>query len=387
MNYAASVKSGPASFGPNLASRIAFCKPPAVDSKMRFGVFWPYSDTILPSKLLVERNPDVMNIDAHLALAQATEEAGFDVILVADGFTTISERAVEIRFQDPTTNAITLAPPLIMATTRIGVVSTIHTTYMHPVQIARYGAQLATLSGGRWGWNIVAGRRLGEAQLFGYDDVPDHNLRYDMADECVRIVRQIWENPRGVDFHGKLFNVKGRLRGPYPSERPLLVSAASSGRGHAFAIEHCDYLFATVSSEKGIVEIREDLEERAAAAGRMRPPILITAIVLVRDRPGEAEREYDEILASLDSEIFGALSESRAKITQGGKMTDFPTFLGTEEEVAQQIINLHRKTGVTGLMFRLPYWKPEEVLRLRPVFARLADAGIWTAPSDRGFSW
>ncbi|MSQ70696.1 MAG: LLM class flavin-dependent oxidoreductase [Betaproteobacteria bacterium] len=387
MSHELNKTPGGADFGPGLAQRIAFRKPPPADSTMRFGIFWPYSDTFQPSTLLVERNPDVMDIGNHLALARATEEAGFDVILIADGFTTLSDRAVDIHFQDPSTNAVTLAPPLIMATSRIGIVSTIHTTYMHPVQIARYGAQLDALSGGRWGWNIVAGHRMKEALLFGFNDLPGHDLRYEMADECVRLIREIWESPKGVDHQGKHFTVKGRLRGPYPQGRPLLVSAASSGRGHDFAIEHCDYLFATVASALGIVEIRKDLEQRAADAKKAMPPLLTTAIVLVRDAPGEAEREYAEIMDSVDAEVFGMLGESRSTIIQGGKMADFPIFLGTAEQVAQQIIDLHRETGLTGLMFRLPYWTPEEVSRLKPVFARLEQAGVWIDPANRNYSW
>lgn len=387
MNDALAKAPERAKFDRDIAKKIAFRKALPSDTKMRMGIFWPYSDTIQPSMSLAENNPDVMDIGAHIELAQAVEQAGFDCILVADGFTTLSERAVEIRYQDPTTNAITLIPPLILATTRIGIVSTIHTTYMHPVQIARYGAQLDALSGGRWGWNIVAGHRVKESLLFGYTELPAHDLRYDMADECVRLIREIWESPRGVDHKGKFFTVKGRIRGPYPQGRPLLVSAASSGRGHAFAIEHCDYLFANVADAQGLLDIRRDLEKRAADAGKAMPPILITAIVLVRDKPGEAEREYEEIMNSCDPEVLGMMSASRSKITQGGKQSDFPTFLGTADQVAQQIIDLHGETGLTGLMFRIPYWKPEEIARLEPVFAKLEQAGVWTHPANRNHSW
>jgi FMNH2-dependent dimethyl sulfone monooxygenase len=371
----------------NLAERIAYSKPRGSDGKMRLGIFWPHSRTIFPSELLVARNPDTLKVDNHMHLAKAAEDVGIDCLLIADGYASMSDRASEIQFNDPSTHGLLSAVPLIMATERSGILSTIHTTFLHPVQIARFGSHLSSLSGGRWGWNIVAGRRLAEAQLFGYDDVLDHDLRYDMADECVRVVRDLWSHPKGLDHKGKLFRVKGRMRGPFPKEQPLLVSAASSGRGHAFAIEHCDYLFATVSGPQGICEIRDDLGKRAAEVGKPAPPVLITAIILVRDRPGEAEREYAEIVESLDPVVHGAVSVSHAQITQGGEMTDFPTLLGTAEEVAEKIMHLHDQTGVTGLMFRLPYWIPQEVLRLGAVFERLEQFGIWTNPAARQYSW
>jgi alkanesulfonate monooxygenase SsuD/methylene tetrahydromethanopterin reductase-like flavin-dependent oxidoreductase (luciferase family) len=62
-------------------------------------------------------------------------------------------------------------------------------------------------------------------------------------------------------------------------------------------------------------------------------------------------------------------------------------FLGTADEVAEQIIALRRETGIAGLMFRLPLWLPEEALRLTRVFAQLERAGVWKPPAERDFSW
>jgi alkanesulfonate monooxygenase SsuD/methylene tetrahydromethanopterin reductase-like flavin-dependent oxidoreductase (luciferase family) len=370
-----------------LSARMRFRKPRLRDGKLRFGIFWPYSQTTMPSQMLAERNPDVMDLDNHMRLAQAVEEAGLDMILVADGYAVPSPRAAEILFQDPSTHAVIWAVPLIMATRRIGIVSTIHTTFFHPVQIARFGSHLAHLSGGRWGWNIVAGHRVGEARLFGHDQLLDHDFRYRQAEETLQVALKIWDSPDGVDHQGEMFKVQGRMRGPRPPERPVLVNAASSSTGRSFATRYCDFLFATVSDEEGIVSIARDLQARGADMGREPPPILITAIIFVRPGQGAAQREYDEIIGSLDPVVQGALSESRSRITQGGKMTDFPIIVGTEDEVAEQIIALHRVTGVGGLMFRLIYWTPQEIATLLPVFDRLERAGVWTRPEQRGHSW
>jgi alkanesulfonate monooxygenase SsuD/methylene tetrahydromethanopterin reductase-like flavin-dependent oxidoreductase (luciferase family) len=373
--------------GESLSARMRFRKPRLRDGKLRFGIFWPYSQTTMPSEMLAQRNPDVMDLDNHMRLAQSVEQAGFDMILVADGYAVPSTRAHEIMFQDPSTHAVIWTVPLIMATRRIGIVSTIHTTFFHPVQIARFGSHLAHLSGGRWGWNIVAGHRIGEARLFGHDQLLDHDVRYRQAEETLQVALKIWENPSGIDHDGEMFKVHGRMRGPFPPERPVLVNAASSATGRAFATRHCDFLFATVSDEAGIVTIADDLRARAAEAGRAPLPILITALVMVRPGAGAARREYDEIIASLDPVVQGALSEARGRITQGGKMTDFPVILGTEAEVAEQIIALYRNTGVGGLMLRLIYWTPQEIATLLPVLERLERAGVWVPPERRGHSW
>lgn len=369
------------------AARPAVAKPRLRDGTMRFGIFWPYAQTALPTTLLIERNPDVMDVTNHIRLARAVEQAGFDAILLPDGYAAQSHEASEIKFLDPSTSGVIWAVPLIMATKRIGIFSTLHTTYLHPLHIARFGAHLSHLSGGRWGWNIVAGHRITEASLFGYEELPDHENRYARAEEMVRIVRKLWESPLGVDHQSDLFKVRGRMRGPFPVGSPALVSAASSGRGHDFAIAHCDYLFGQVSQESGISEIISDMTARAEAANKPPPPLLITAVVLIRDEPGLARQHIEELYASFDPVVFDQLIGSRGRITQGGKVTDFPILAGTTDEVAEQIIDLHRRTGVSGLVLRMPYWAPEEALRLAPVFAKLQKAGVWSPPEARDYCW
>ena len=134
------------------------------DSSMRFGVFWPYSRTLIPSATIAERNPDVLELDNHIQLAQAAEAVGIDFALVADGYAPASAENSKIGFQDPSTNAVILAVPLLLATKHLGIISTMHTRFLHPVVIARLGAHLDWVGGGRWGWNVVNGFRPHEAR-------------------------------------------------------------------------------------------------------------------------------------------------------------------------------------------------------------------------------
>ena len=55
--------------------------------------------------------------------------------------------------------------------------------------------------------------------------------------------------------------------------------------------------------------------------------------------------------------------------------------------MAEQIIAAHRDHGVNGLLFRMPLWAAEEMLRLKPVFDLLAKAGVWVPPAARGHCW
>ncbi len=360
------------------------------DATMRFGVFWPYSRTLIPSAIIAERNPDVLDVHNHVRLAQAVEAVGVDFTLIADGYAPASAENSRIGFQDPSTNAVIIAVPLMMATSRLGFISTMHTRFLHPVVIARWGAHLDWVSGGRWGWNVVNGFRPHEARLFGLDGKMDHDGGYDIADEALAVIKAIWAaTSEDVHHAGVYFKVDGRIRKPVPETPPLLVSAASSERGRAFAAKHCDYLFATPLDAKDIVDIASDLRKQAAGFGRPHPPdILVLSDVFIRDEPGRAREEYEALVNSSDPEAQRIWKSHLARVTHTGRNPgDVMTFLGTADEVAEQIITLRRESGIAGLIFRLPLWHPEEAHRLAPVFTQLKRAGIWKPPAEREFSW
>jgi len=372
--------------GPAVGRRIAYQKPFVDDTTLRFGIFWPFARTDFPSRVLEERNPHITDIDSHIDLARAVESVGLDMILVPDVYASaVTSDAVGAEYLDPSTHGIVSAVPLILATSRIGIVSTIHTTFFHPVQIARFGGHLAHLSGGRWGWNIVVGRTDTDSSLFGFTEAVDRDSRYDLADECVELIEAIWASPVGFDFAGRQFNVKGKLRGPFPPTRPMLVSAAASDRGHVFAVEHCDYLFTAATSPDHAVQLHTEMVDRATGIGRKPPALAVIAMVLIRNTPGEAERAIAEIVDGIDADREGQVNEERLAKTRG-MLTDYPALIGTADEVAGKLIDLHR-TGVRGVVLRLPYWIPEEAARLAPVFDRLQAAGVWTPPAERAYSW
>ncbi|MBM3517696.1 MAG: LLM class flavin-dependent oxidoreductase [Alphaproteobacteria bacterium] len=360
----------------------------APDRSLRLGLFWPYSRTPIPSALVASRNPDVMEPANHVRLARAAEQAGLDFVLLPDGYASGSDDASEIGFQDPSTHGVIWALPLLLATQRMGVLSTIHTTFVHPVQIARFGGHLDHLSGGRWGWNVVAGNRPVEARLFGFDDVPDHDMRYDMADEVVQVVDKLWTNPRAIDHDGRYFHVHGRMRGPRPQSRPLLVSAASSARGRSFAAAHCDYLFASITKPADMSEIMADIAGKATALGKPTPPVLLFATAHIREEPGAAAHEWDEMQASLHPSAQKVWAAQLSKATHGGKLTrDYPVLLGTPEEVAAQILTLQDQTGLSGLVLRMPLWAPGEAVMLGRVLQVLERAGRWRPPHERHYAW
>jgi len=60
--------------------------------------------------------------------------------------------------------------------------------------LARLVASLDQVSSGRIGWNAVTGSSDFAAMNFGLPGMPEHDLRYDMADEYMQAVNALWDS-------------------------------------------------------------------------------------------------------------------------------------------------------------------------------------------------
>jgi FMN-dependent oxidoreductase (nitrilotriacetate monooxygenase family) len=121
------------------------------------------------------------------------------------------------------------------------------------------------------------------------EKLPEHDLRYDIAEEYVDLVCQLWDSwepdavvmdpETGVYADGSKvhpIHFKGRYyqsRGPLntvrsPQGRPAFVQAGGSPRGRAFAAKYADSIIATATGIEGMKAYRDDVRTRMEAAGR-----------------------------------------------------------------------------------------------------------------------
>ena len=88
-------------------------------------------------------------------------------------------------------------------TERIILISTVHARYSwHPLHLAKMGATLDHMTGGRWGLNLVTGFRPHELDMFGLDPIP-HDDRYVMAAEFTDLMQTLWREERNVTASGQ----------------------------------------------------------------------------------------------------------------------------------------------------------------------------------------
>ncbi|WP_202310841.1 LLM class flavin-dependent oxidoreductase [Mesorhizobium sp. L-8-10] len=376
---------------------------------MRFGLMWPNSPSPnVTSAAVAERNPDVLDVDAHIALARTAESIGVDFVFFADGYTNHGEHNARVGHGEPCISAPVWAPLVMASTEHIGVVTTMHARYLSPVVLARLGANLDVLSGGRWGWNIVPGAKGSEAKLFGLADDVEHDERYAVVAETLAAVRTLWDaRGKPVDFKGKYYHLQGVPRGPYPVQQsPLIFNAGVSPAGQEFIATNADYaFFAVVEDLNKVASAVKQLGDRTEAAGRSRLEVnLAGSIGYVLDSSSSAAREkYEWVRESVDMDAArgwakgflsgsqtyqqnfgGEFDEAARKI---GLAAGSQVLVGTPAEVAEQLIEIHRITGLRGFMWLSLLWDPAEVAQLGEVFPYLEKAGLWEPPATRRWSW
>ena len=146
-----------------------------------------------------DRSTEYNTIQYWQDLARLAERGKFDGIFLADivgvydvyrgGPAPSIVDAVQIPVNDP----MMVVPVMAAVTEHIGFGVTANLTYEPPYLFARRMSTLDHLTGGRVGWNIVTGYLDSAARGMGLAAQPDHDGRYDAADEYMSVVYQLWE--------------------------------------------------------------------------------------------------------------------------------------------------------------------------------------------------
>jgi 3,4-dihydroxy-2-butanone 4-phosphate synthase/GTP cyclohydrolase II len=249
-------------------------------------------------------------------MAQAMEKACFDYIMIEDtlmvseAYGGNSEVYLKYATMAPKHDPAPLAAIMAAATAKMGVVATMSTTFYPPFLLARLCSTLDSIAEGRFGWNIVTSGEDGSAQNFGMDKLAEHDLRYDIADEYVDLVCQLWDSwepdavirdretntyadfkkVHAINFAGKYFKSRGPLNTVRsPQGRPVFVQAGGSPRGRQFASKSADSIIAVANGVAGMKAYRDDVRARAEAQGRN--PDDIKVLFVVSPVLGTAEEE------------------------------------------------------------------------------------------------
>lgn len=279
------------------------------------------------------RHPEVpgeggSSLDFYRDLARTAERGKLDMIFFGDQMAaqypddeTVG-RTSRVTRLEPTT----LLAALAGATTHLGLVGTVSTSYFEPFHVARKFATLDQLSGGRSGWNVVTSFNDREAQNFNQQQVRAHALRYDRAHEFVDVVQALWDSwdddafrrdkasgiffdPRKLhvlNHRGEHFNVRGPLNIPRsPQGQPVIVQAGSSGEGRAFAATRAEVVFTAQPNDASARRFYIDLKDQASNAGRNPAHVKIMPGVMtfIGKSESEAKEKYEQLQSLIDPAV------------------------------------------------------------------------------------
>jgi FMN-dependent oxidoreductase (nitrilotriacetate monooxygenase family) len=273
---------------------------------------------------------DYAKPDFYIDFARAVERACFDYIMIEDGsyvpeaLNGSMEAFLALPSGSPKHDPAVLIPIMAAVTERIGLVPTLSTSEYPPFLLARLVSTFDHISAGRAGWNVVTSRVDQVGQNHGHAGLPKHDDRYKIADEYVRLVKQLWhswepdaivmDRERGVfadhtkvhriDFEGEYFRSRGPLNASHmPQGEAVIVQAGASPAGRTFASRHAE---SVVGIGDGVAELkayRQDMDLRLVEAGRKPNDCKIMYLVkpVLGETTAEAEekqRRYEAYMAS-----------------------------------------------------------------------------------------
>ena len=254
------------------------------------------------------------NLNFFVKTARKAEEAGIAFAFVADGLY-INEHSIPHflnRFEP-----LTILSALAAFTTKLGLVGTVSTSYSDPFTIARQFASLDLISGGRAGWNAVTSPLEGSGRNYSREH-PEHELRYEIADEYLDATKGLWDSwdddafvrdrETGVyadktklhrlNHKGRFFRIEGPLNiGRSKQGQPVVFQAGASDSGIRLAGKHADAVFTNGGPIDDAKVFYKQVKQSAIAHGRSAAEVGIFPGIgpIVGATPEEAEAKYQAI--------------------------------------------------------------------------------------------
>ena len=361
----------------------------ATSQPLMLGLFLPIQNGgWTPSK--APRGTD-WQFDYNAALTVRAEELGFDLVFGLAQWLGAEGHGGETAYRKNSLDPMLVTAGTAALTRRIILISTVHVLYdWHPLHLAKMGATLDHMTGGRWGLNVVTGFRPHEMEMFGLESVP-RDQRYIMAAEFTEMLNMLWRSEENLTYDGAHWSLRDAYVSPKPlNGRPIMVSAGSSEAGLDYACRYADLFFITSPGGADIADALESLPPHTAriralaeAQGRQIKTV-INPHVICR----ETEKEVAEVCrAIVEAEDAGAVDglmgtqkrgdqsswrgHQRNQRIIGGNVHVF----GTPEQVVDQFIQL-KDAGCDGMQINFFDFAPDLEFFGERVMPLLTQAGL-----------
>lgn len=328
---------------------------------MEIGVFIPIGNN---GWLLSENAPQYKpSFDLNKQITLSAEKHGLDFVL---SMIKLRGFGGKTEFWDHNLESFTLMSGLAAVTSRIKIYATAATLVMPPAIVARMASTIDSISGGRFGVNLVTGWQRPEYSQMGLWPGDEHFAnRYDYLAEYATILRELWGTGRS-DLKGKYFQMDDCRLSPRPQADVKLICAGSSNAGMAFSAQYADYNFCFGMGVNTPTAFAPTVERMRAAAERTgREVSSYVLFMIIADETDEAARaKWESYKAGADQEAIAWLGVQGAADTKSGSDTNvrqmadpvsavninMGTLVGSYETVARLLDEVPTVPGTGGVL-------------------------------------
>lgn len=240
---------------------------------------------------------------------------------------------IPARWYGPVLEPYTTTAALAAVTSRIRLIVAVHSGLFQPQLVAKMGANIDQISGGRFHINLVSGSEDHQFQhdMYGGLWLP-HDERYAVSEEYIHIVKGIWsEHP--YSHEGKYYQVKDVDMQPKPVQNPIpsIFLGGKSEAAREVAARECDWFFIGGLALEDMLALKADVAERAESYGRTLR-FAIMGLTMVRDSDAEAEAEIKTLNQQAETDRTVRVYAESLKAG----------LWGTPERIAEKLAELSR---------------------------------------------
>jgi len=328
---------------------------------MKVGVFIPIGNN---GWLISETAPQYMpTFELNKQIVQRAEHYGFDFAL---SMIKLRGFGGKTEFWEHNLESFTLMAGLAAVTSKIQLFATAATLTLPPAIVARMAATIDSISGGRFGVNLVTGWQRPEYSQMGmWPGDEFFSTRYEYLGEYAQVLRDLWSTGHS-DLKGKYFTMEDCRVSPKPQADMKIICAGSSDAGMAFSAQYADYNFCFgkgVNTPAAFAPATERLLAATEKTGR-EVNSCVLFMVIAEETEEAARAKWELYKDGADQEALKWLGDQAAVDTRSGSDTNvrqmsdptsavninMGTLVGSFEQVAKMLDEVAAVPGTEGVM-------------------------------------
>jgi alkanesulfonate monooxygenase SsuD/methylene tetrahydromethanopterin reductase-like flavin-dependent oxidoreductase (luciferase family) len=139
-------------------------------------------------------------------------------------------------------------------------------SFRNPALVAKMGATLQFMSGGRFILGLGAGWKEDEYVSYGYD-FPPALTRVEQLDEYVQVIKAMWREEQAT-FEGKYYQVREAWCEPKPDPVPTIMIGAMKPKMIDLTVRHADWWNVSWTKIEDYRPMVEECEQACERQGR-----------------------------------------------------------------------------------------------------------------------